>query len=112
MVKRPSIHYPPEAAGAAPAVLVIAQIKRRGEGRRRTPNLLAGKGGGRVCRRAIPLPFRPVVWGSFAVPRREFSSAQSPTPRTRLRQPQDDSELRGSTPDFNLERTVVHGRIN
>src|SRR5258706_11193623 len=44
-VKRLSIHCHPEAAGAAPVVLVIAQIKRRGEGRRRTPNLLAGKGG-------------------------------------------------------------------
>src|SRR5258708_6033265 len=80
-------HCHPEAADAAPVVLVIAQIKRRGEGRRRTPKLHAGKGGGEVWWTGVqtrnPLPFRPVVGGSFGVLRREFSYAQAPTLRTR-----------------------------
>ncbi|HSY51999.1 MAG TPA: radical SAM family heme chaperone HemW [Thermoanaerobaculia bacterium] len=69
-----------------------AEIKRRGGGRRRTPNLPAGSEG--VLRRPPP--------------RRSF--AQAPTVAARLRQPQDDSvaELRASTstPDFNANRTL------
>src|SRR5258706_3719800 len=45
-VKRLSIHCHPEAAAAAPRMSMLAQIKRRGGGRRRTPQLQAGKGGG------------------------------------------------------------------
>src|SRR5258708_67493 len=40
-----SIHCHPEAAAAAPRMSMLAQTKRRGGGRRRTPQLQAGKGG-------------------------------------------------------------------
>jgi hypothetical protein len=73
-------------------VLVIAQIKRRGGGRRRTPFLLAGKGGGMSHPiPKSPLPSRPVGGGSFGVLRRDVESAQASTFEARLRQPQDDS---------------------
>jgi hypothetical protein len=93
-VKRLSIHCHSEAAGAAPVALVIAQIKRRGGGRRRTPHVLC-----RVGRRSS-------LDASTGGPSPRFA----PPGRRRL---QDDSEVELSASmlyhDFNADRTL--GRL-
>ena len=74
-VERLSIHCHPEAAGAAPVVLVLARMRIRGGGRRRTPKLQAGKGGGfssaRPSTTLLRHPSPQVGWGSFGVLRRD-----------------------------------------
>ncbi len=95
-------------------MLILAQIKQRGgepalsaaEGTPKDPQptcregwwLGVSEGGG------IPLPFRPVVGGSFAVLRRALRA-------TRLGRAQDDSEVvlstSCSTPDSNADRCLV-----
>src|SRR5258706_14469569 len=67
-----SIHCHPEAAAAAPRMSMLAQIKLRGGGSRRTPQLQAGKGKG-FRSSAIPVrhPSPQVGWGAFGALRRD-----------------------------------------
>src|ERR1700719_1670170 len=100
---------------------MLAQIKRRGGGRRRTPRLQAGKGGGlsMIAPTAYSPKPPPFPASSRGVLRR-------PTPRDadrskhhhlwpRLRQPQDDSSLhrqkRHRTPRIHRRREVEPLRV-
>ncbi len=76
------VHYNchPEAAAAAPLLLMLAQIDRRGEGRRRTPRELAGKGGGHFSMQARGGPST-----RFAPPGRRRLRMTGNTPPARVR---------------------------
>src|SRR5258706_12393273 len=71
-VKRLLIPCHPGAAAAAPRMSMLAQIKRRGGGSRRTPNYRPEREGG-FPSSATPVrhPSPQVGWGSFGVLRRD-----------------------------------------